>query len=547
MSQMNILLVDDDRFVLAALEQNMEWTALGFSHVYTAGNISQAKEIIKEHPIDILITDIDMPQGTGIDLLTWIREYDYEIITIILTNYADFSYAQKAIALQSLEYYLKPIEFDQLTLIIKKAIDQVGQNRQAKKDASLATIWEDARSDLSKHFWSAYLKNGDSYSEAHLMHQLEKNQLPYQMSDTFYTVLFEVFPYALSDARELFFPFHQENRIFPEFEDLFRQAFHEVLTPSDILLEFYPSKQRYVAVFSCGTSVDMPNKKKYLDACQDLIVLMKRKYKTPLSCYFGTPSTFARFHAVLRSLDRMSDDSLTGRGHVFSLSEYAPVTAEYEAPNASELDACLTAGNADAFLSACDSYLRTAAQAHRMNHGILTNFRIDITQLVYSFLKSNGILAHRLLHGKTGDILLEQATKSLEDMNQYLSFLVHTALDYITFSTSQKSVASIICDYIDQHYADDISRNSLAEIVYLDPDYTARLFKKEIGTSLGNYIIQKRISVAKDLLINTDLPISFISDRVGYGNYSYFTKLFKKETDYTPVEYRKEKGRTGNE
>lgn len=544
---MNILLVDDDRFVLAALKQNMDWTALGFSNVYTAGNISQAKDLIKEHDIDILVTDIDMPQGTGLDLLAWIRENGYEIITIILTNYADFSYAQKAIALQSLEYYLKPIEFDQLTRIIKKAIDQVVQGRQAKKDASLATIWEDARSGLSKHFWDAYLKNGDSYPEDYLLQQLEKSQLPYQMSDTFFMVLFEVFPYSLSDSHELFLPFSQENRIFPEFEFLYRQAFHEVLSPSDILLELNPSRQRYIAIFSCTGSISIPEKKKYLDACQDLIVLMKRRYKTPVSCYLGRPAAFARFHTVLRSLEQMLEDSIPCRGRIFSLQEYVPVTADYAAPNAAELDACLNGGNADAFLSACDSYLRTLTQDHRMNHHILTNFRIDITQLVYSFLKGNGILAHRLLHGKTGDILLEQAAKSLEDMNQYLSFLVHTALDYIAFSTSQKSVASIICDYIDQHYADDINRNSLAEIVYLDPDYTGRLFKKEIGTSLGNYIIQKRISVAKDLLINTDLPVNFISDKVGYGNYSYFTKLFKKETDFTPVEYRKEKGRTGNE
>lgn len=60
-----------------------------------------------------------------------------------------------------------------------------------------------------------------------------------------------------------------------------------------------------------------------------------------------------------------------------------------------------------------------------------------------------------------------------------------------------------------------------------------------MGISLINYLIKKRIEVAKDLLSNTDHPVHLISDKVGYGNYSYFTRIFKKETNYTPMDYRK--------
>jgi two-component system response regulator YesN len=109
----------------------------------------------------------------------------------------------------------------------------------------------------------------------------------------------------------------------------------------------------------------------------------------------------------------------------------------------------------------------------------------------------------------------------------------------MAFTNSQKSVVNTICDYIDQNYQENITRTSLAKIVYLSPDYIARYFKKETGISLVNYIIKKRVDIAKELLNNTDLPVHIISDKVGYGNYSYFTKLFKKETNYTPVDYRK--------
>ena len=65
-----------------------------------------------------------------------------------------------------------------------------------------------------------------------------------------------------------------------------------------------------------------------------------------------------------------------------------------------------------------------------------------------------------------------------------------------------------------------------------------KLFKKEFGVTFKNYVIGKRIDVAKNLLTTTDLPINTISDSVGYSNYSYFTRIFKKITGSTPMDFR---------
>ncbi|MBQ6416858.1 MAG: response regulator, partial [Butyrivibrio sp.] len=88
---MNVLLVDDDRFVIAALQKGIAWESLGFTEVFTAGEINSAKEIINSNKIDLLLSDIDMPHGTGLDLLSFLREQGNKVPTIFLTNYADFS------------------------------------------------------------------------------------------------------------------------------------------------------------------------------------------------------------------------------------------------------------------------------------------------------------------------------------------------------------------------------------------------------------------------------------------------------------------------
>ena len=90
---MNVLLVDDDRFVVAALEKKINWEQLTVTEVLTAFNIRQAQKIIEKNSIDICVCDIEMPGGSGLDLLSWVRESGKEIQFIFLTSYADFDYA----------------------------------------------------------------------------------------------------------------------------------------------------------------------------------------------------------------------------------------------------------------------------------------------------------------------------------------------------------------------------------------------------------------------------------------------------------------------
>ncbi|MBE5855872.1 MAG: helix-turn-helix transcriptional regulator, partial [Lachnospiraceae bacterium] len=102
----------------------------------------------------------------------------------------------------------------------------------------------------------------------------------------------------------------------------------------------------------------------------------------------------------------------------------------------------------------------------------------------------------------------------------------------------EQSVTSTILQYVDQHFTEDLSRETLSDLFYFDEDYITRLFKKETGLSFKNYVIEKRLSLAKDLLEHSSAPIHEIATRVGYDNYSYFTRLFKKTYQLTPIEYR---------
>ena len=93
--------------------------------------------------------------------------------------------------------------------------------------------------------------------------------------------------------------------------------------------------------------------------------------------------------------------------------------------------------------------------------------------------------------------------------------------------------------YISTHYNEDISLEDLSNLTYLNKYYLVHSFKEYIGYSPINYLINVRIAESKHLLSTTDYPISKIAMQIGFSSHSYFCQIFKKETGYSPLQYRK--------
>jgi AraC-like DNA-binding protein len=86
---------------------------------------------------------------------------------------------------------------------------------------------------------------------------------------------------------------------------------------------------------------------------------------------------------------------------------------------------------------------------------------------------------------------------------------------------------------------DDLSRKSIAAHVGLNPDYLARIFKREKGLSIWEFVQNERMAVARDLLARTDIPICTVALEVGYRNFSHFAEAFRKFTGCNPADFRK--------
>lgn len=96
-----------------------------------------------------------------------------------------------------------------------------------------------------------------------------------------------------------------------------------------------------------------------------------------------------------------------------------------------------------------------------------------------------------------------------------------------------------ITEYLDEHFTEHISLPEMGEVFHMSHFHLAHIYKTETGIPPMKYVLYRRIGEAQNLLMNTDLSIGEISDRLGFGDRAHFNTMFKKYVDRSPTQYRK--------
>lgn len=121
----NVLLVDDEPRTMDALERNVDWRKCGIRKVFKARGMAEAIEYVNREKIEIMICDIEMPGGNGIQLLEWFRNSHRQINCIFLTCHPEFDYMRKAIQLRCYDYILKPIRYEEFMRVLSDLIGKM--------------------------------------------------------------------------------------------------------------------------------------------------------------------------------------------------------------------------------------------------------------------------------------------------------------------------------------------------------------------------------------------------------------------------------------
>lgn len=104
-----------------------------------------------------------------------------------------------------------------------------------------------------------------------------------------------------------------------------------------------------------------------------------------------------------------------------------------------------------------------------------------------------------------------------------------------------RDYVDFVKQYVEEHYLDDVQLGDLALVAHVSPSYLSTRFKKEVGISFSEYLVQFRINKAKELLRKENVSCKEAAQSVGYRDYAQFSKMFKKYTGMTPTFYQKQR------
>lgn len=167
------LLVDDEIKVRRAIENHIRWKECGIGVLITAEDVEDAKQKVKQYHPDIVLTDIEMPGGSGLELIEEIHRQDEKVICLCITCHPEFSYIRKAMQLGSVDYILKPIDYEELETVLVKAVKtvQVARYGEGKRET------QPQEPELGYYEKDRFLLQAQEYIEQHLIEEISVSAL----------------------------------------------------------------------------------------------------------------------------------------------------------------------------------------------------------------------------------------------------------------------------------------------------------------------------------------------------------------------------------
>ncbi|OPA81200.1 DNA-binding response regulator [Paenibacillus selenitireducens] len=523
------LIVDDEIYAVLGIKSGVNWEALQVSEVYEAYNMRDAIKVFERTNIDIMICDIEMPKGNGIELLEWVNEKSPDTETIFLTAHSNFDFMKRAIQLDGFDYLLKPIEFDVLQSTISKALQSIQHelelNRLREQYQPSYALWSRKKTLIADKFWNDLFTQRIVCTPANAANLLEDHELPLHEQSKILPIMISVETWT----RE--FSVRDEEMM----EYAIRKAASEMLL-SDQKGEVIQTKQGVNVVVAYMEEDRLVNEQELVRRCEAYIQSCKQYFYCEISCYIGEVTTLYEAQHIYNKLLEMEYNNMHKSNQVYSLQQFhmKPITLKFTEFSAwtilieqgkleemeKEIKRCMTALRSDSRLSA----------------GIVRAFYQDFQQMIHYILHKNGLTSHELfLH--TDGVSQEVIPRSIEELQAIALHKVSVICHYL--HRNESIIQRVQC-FIADHLYDPITREQLASYVHLNPAYLSRLFKREVGDSITDYILHERMKLANELIRNTKLPISDIAKSLGYTNFSYFSKMYKKVYQATPQHVRRQ-------
>ena len=518
---LKVVIADDEARILSLIRLLPDWDALGMEVAGTAGNGLEALALIERERPDILITDIRMPGCQGLELIERARRAVPDIEIIIISGYAHFEYAQTAIKLGVGDYLLKPIKKDELTSTLAK----LAQRCHAKHPSAPGAEPE-----------------GEGRARAALGEKLVREAISDRLFPASAEALRQTYGFGMPDGAYRAFVLKLDYRdLGREPLEIIHGKARELLTPlaalSDVQLACAHDEDRLTGVV-CAPPDAQANVRRMLRQALNQLEAQKGllgpvSFSLSLSEADVSP---VQIPALVRQADQLIDERLlegTGRLLEGAAAASGLRDARLLERYGHEIEKALSTLDTNLAVD-CTNALAREAMGFPGVRGY------ELTELVRS---AGSLFALRLgLEGGEEAAFAREAGLSSR-ADELFDCLIRfekkhmEAEDVRRRSEALRSIR-IAKQYVQEHYSQSITLEDVCAATGFSVSYFSALFKKESGEGFSKYLTGVRMEHAKELLQESNLPVSEVCAQVGYSNLKHFTQTFKKYTNLSPAQYR---------
>ena len=510
MNTLRVMIVDDETIFRMGLLYLYDWNSVGIEIVAQAANGMEALELMDKVQPDVVITDVMMPIMDGIELVKKLRQSYPSVKIIILSSFSEYEYVREVFKYGVDDYLLKPkVTADELISLIHPSDDI-----KIEQKFSFVPVLKEPSIILSQ--WFEHEMDLNTTDVEQLKARLNCKGFSILITDI--SVL-----QALTNTSQY------------ELEKFILEQCYSLLNNLPFTVAF--TKQHITIVI--GEHEDEGALLNRNGLIIQLVRFINNKYGDLKFILSNPIERLAQIKLKYLELQQLLQRSIyfNDRNSIFE-SEFKAVNKEIPFDHESFVNTIkfLTFNHG---LEMIHEYLYEVSKHQAYDAYSLKRF---IQHLIYTVLSATEHLdlpistssIEKLKWFKKIDLCV--TVEQLEDIvTQFFKIIEQ---QFIEHSNTETNILNQLIEYVNQHYAEDISLSDLADKFHMNYSYLSCYFKQHTGENLTSYINRIRIDKAKDLLKYSDQSISQISAKIGFSEHNYFSKVFKKFTGMTPIEYR---------
>jgi len=527
-----VMIADDETKVCQLIKCLINWEELGMRVVSIVHNGIDALKQIENDPPDIVITDIRMPGCDGLEMIAKAKQISCEIDFIIISGYRHFEYAQNAIKYGVKDYLLKPInkmELQNILRVIKKK-DLHKLKSKSKIEELLSTIKND-----SQRIRVSLLLDCINNSQVFLL-QKANEEYHYHFKDgLFQVIIFKLDGLILDDIEnQQFIEYKISYKIDNALKEYCYDYEKKMINTTCYLLINYNQKEEKAIRKGCKEILDQLRLEKDIYKNIKVTVGVGITIENIKDCYqsFRT-ATWAIEERIIKGPNQIfyggkcKPRDLSNLGVLSEFNNRVSMAIDRLAPEP---------------IGICFDYLyEVMKNINDINGSEALQMLKDSLNIYFMNMKQKGLYNNDL------DICFKDYCNeieneySIEEIINYIKKIVVHSYNMAITEKKQQDYKPIreAKKYIDNNYCNKITLEMISMEIGFNATYFSTLFKKETGTTFFEYLTKIRMEKAKEFLKETNDTITNICEKVGYSDVKYFTKVFKKNTNLKPNEYRK--------